>query len=175
MKKVILTYGLIAGVIVAGLMDASILLVKDHGQLGMVIGYLSMLIAFSFIYVGVKKYRDNELGGVIKYGHAFLVGLGIASIGALIYIINWEVYMYFTNYTFMEEYSKSAIEAARAKGMAAAEIAKYQAEMAPMIEAYKSPFYRMLFTSSEILPVGLVVSLIVAGVVRMPKGRAKAV
>ena len=172
MKKTILTYGLIAGVIVAALMDTSILFIKDHGIVGMVFGYASMLIAFSFIYVGVKKYRDNELGGVIKFGRAFLVGIGIAAIGALIYVINWEVYMYFTNYTFMTEYSASYIDGLRAKGMAAAEIAKAEAEMAPMIEAYKNPLYRMMFTLSEILPVGLVVSLIVAWVVRAPKGRA---
>ena len=174
MRKIILINGLISGAIIATLMTLSILFIKDHGIVGMVVGYLSMLIAFSFIYVGVKQYRDNELGGVIKFGRAFLVGLCIATIGALIYVINWEVYMYFTNYTFMTEYSASFIEGLRAKGEAAAEIAKAQAEMAPMIEAYKNPIYRMGMTLTEILPVGLVVSLIVAWVIRTPKGKTKA-
>lgn len=169
MKKIIAVYGLIAGIIVAGLMDFSNLFIKDHGMLGMAIGYTSMLIAFSFIYVGVKKYRDTELGGVIKFGRAFVVGLGIAIIGAIIYVINWEAYMYITNYTFMAEYSQSYIEGLRAKGTAAAEIVKAQAEMTTMIEAYKNPLYRIMFTLSEILPVGLIVSLIVAWVVRYPK------
>lgn len=172
MKKTILTYGLIAGVIVAALMDASVLMIKDYHELGMVIGYTSMLIAFSFIYVGVKKYRDNDLGGVIKFGHAFMMGLAIALIGSLIYIINWEIYMYFTKYTFMEEYAKSAIDTARAKGMPAAEIAAYQAQMGEMTEQYKNPIYRMLFTFAEIVPVGFVVSLIVAWNLRFPKAKA---
>lgn len=174
MKKIILINGLIAGVIVASLMDASVIIIKDFHEFGMVIGYLSMLIAFSFVYIGVKKYRDNELGGVIKFGRAFTVGFGIALIASIIYVINWEVYMYLTNYTFMAEYSQIYIEGLRAKGKAAAEIAKAQAEMATMIEAYKNPIYRMGMTLTEILPIGIIVSLIIAWVVRNPKGKAKA-
>lgn len=169
MFKSILKYGIIAGFIVAGLMDASIIIIKDYHELGMVIGYTSMLVAFSFIFIGVKKYRDSELGGIIKFGHAFLVGLGIAGIGTIIYVINWEIYMYFTKYTFMAEYSANYIESLTAKGMAASEIVKAKAELAKMIEAYKNPIYRMLFTISEILPVGLVVSLICAFILKNPK------
>lgn len=172
MKKIILTYGLIAGVIVAALINTSIFFIKDHGAVGMAFGFASMLIAFSFIYVGVKKYRDNELGGVIKFGRAFLVGLGIAFIGALIYVINWEVYMYFTNYTYMAEYSAGYLEGLKAKGMAAAEIAAAEAKIGKMVEDYKNPLFRMLYTLSEIFPVGLIVSLIVAWVVKAPKGKA---
>lgn len=169
MRKIILIYGLISGVIVASIMTITMASGVHGGTMGMILGYLSMLIAFSFVFVGVKKYRDNDLGGVIKFGHAFVVGIAIALIGALIYVLNWEVYMYFTNYTFMEEYTKSAIEAARAKGMPAAEIAAYQAQMSEMTEQYKNPIYRMLFTFSEIAPVGFVVSLIVAWNLRFPK------
>ncbi|KAF0117553.1 MAG: hypothetical protein FD163_2395 [Hyphomonadaceae bacterium] len=171
MRKIIITYGLIAGAIIATLMFGIITLIKDHGLVSMAVTYLAMLVAFSFVYVGVKKYRETELGGVIKFGRAFMVGFGIAAIGSLIYVLAWEVYMYFTNYTFMAEYSASYIEGLRAKGTAAAEIAKAQAEMAEMSESYKNPIFRMLMTSAEIGPVGLLVSLIVAWVVRMPKRR----
>lgn len=169
MFKSILKNGIIAGLIVACLMDVSIIFIKDYHELGMVIGYASMLIAFSFIFIGIKNYRDTQLGGIIKFGHAFLIGLGIAVIGTIIYVINWEIYMYFTKYTFMAEYSANYIEGLKAKGVAANEILKAKAELDKMIVAYKNPIYRMLFTISEILPVGLVVSLICAFILKNPK------
>jgi hypothetical protein len=77
MKRLILTYGMIAGTIELALLALSMGLVSDHGGLGMALGYLSMLIAMSLVFVGVKRFRDEHQGGVIRFGKAFLVGLGI--------------------------------------------------------------------------------------------------
>lgn len=168
MQRMIFTYGGIAAGLVIALMALS-MTVGNHGTLGMVLGYLSMLIAMSMVFVGVKRYRDEALGGVIRFGRAFGMGLAIAAIAALGYVLAWELYMWATDYTFMGEYMAAAVKQMQAEGASPAEIAKMQAEAAPMVEMYKNPVYRMGFTLMEIAPVALLVPLIAAALLRNPQ------
>lgn len=169
MKRIILTYGVIAGLIELGLLGLSMGLASDHGTLGMVLGYLSMLIALSLVFVGIKRFRDEHQGGVIGFGKAFLVGLGIAGVACLFYVLGWEVYMWATDYRFMTEYMASALKAKEASGASAAEIAAFKAEMDGFVQMYANPLLRMLMTLSEIAPVGLLVPLISAALLRNPR------
>ena len=162
MSKVIAVYGFIAGVIVAVAMLASMAI----GVHSMVVGYLSMLVALSMVFVGIKKYRDYQLGGVIRFWPAAGVGLGISLIAALFYAVAWEVYLYSTDYAFMAEYATGVIATAKANGASSAEIAKMQAEMDAFAETYRDPVYRFLITLSEIAPVALLVTLVSALLLR---------
>lgn len=168
MQRIILVYGTLAGVIIIAAMALS-MTVGDHGTLGMVLGFLSMFIALSMVFVGVKRYRDEHLGGVIRFWKALGVGLGIAAIGCLFYVLGWEVYMWATDYTFMEKYMQATVAGMRANGESAAAIAAFQAEAAPMVEMYKIPLIRMGFTLSEIAPVALFVPLVSAALLRNPR------
>ncbi|MBL8650029.1 MAG: DUF4199 domain-containing protein [Sphingopyxis sp.] len=166
MGRIIAVYGAIAGVIVVIGMQISIAVVTDHGTMGMVAGYLSMLAGMIFVFIGVKRYRDIERGGVISFWKALSIGLGISFVAALFYVLSWEVYMWQTGGTFMTDYIASSIDDMRAAGKSAAEIAKFQVEMNAMAEQYKNPAFRMALTFMEILPVALLVSLISAAVLR---------
>jgi Protein of unknown function (DUF4199) len=130
------------------------------------VGYLTMLISLSMVFVGVKQYRDIEKGGVIRFWPAFGVGIGIACIAALFYVLTWEVYMYQTNYTFMDVYVGKSVEALKAASKPAAEVAKFEAEMAAFKVQYANPIYRMVITFTEIAPVGLIVALVSAALLR---------
>jgi Protein of unknown function (DUF4199) len=169
MGRTIITYGIIGGVIVAVGMLASILFVSDHGALGMVMGYLIMLIALSMIFVGVKHYRDETLGGVIRFWPALGLGLAIGVVAALLYVGAWEIYMAATNYSFMDNYGRAMIAARQADGASAAEIAKLSAEMKAFSAEYARPLYRMAMTFAEIAPVVIVVALVSAIVLRNPR------
>lgn len=164
MKRIILVYGLIAGLIVT----LSMLVAIGSGVHSIVLGYLSMLVALSMVFVGIKRYRDEQLGGVIRFWPAMAVGLGISLIASLIYALGWEAYLYATDYRFMPEYAASMIEARRAAGASAAEIAQMQAEMDGFIRSYENPLVRLLYTFSEIAPVALIVTLIAAALLRRP-------
>lgn len=166
MGRIIAVYGVISGVIVILGMYTSIAVVSDHGTMGMVAGYLSMLVALLFVFVGVKRYRDVNLGGVIGFARALMVGLGIAGVASLFYVLSWEVYMWQTGGTFMAEYIAQSIESMRAAGKSAAEIAKFSAEMGEMAEQYRNPAFRMALTLMEILPVALLVSIVSAALLR---------
>ena len=162
MKRIILVYGSIASVVLLALFGVTMAI----GLHSMVVGYLSMLIALSFVFVGTKKYRDVERGGVIGFGAAFGVGIGIALVASLFYVLGWEAYLYATDYTFMPEYIASEVDAKRAAGASAAELAAFRAEMQGYVDSYENPVLRMLMTLSEIAPVGLLVALVSAALLR---------
>ena len=166
MGRIIAVYGVIAGTIVIIGMFISITFVADHGTMGMVAGYLSMLVALLFVFMGVKRYRDVNLGGVITFWKALGVGLGIGLVASLFYILGWEVYMWRTGGTFMTEYIAKSVQDMRAAGKSAAEIAKFSSEMGAMAEQYKNPLFRMALTLTEILPVALLVALVSAALLR---------
>ncbi|MDO8801992.1 DUF4199 domain-containing protein [Phenylobacterium sp.] len=167
MTRTILTYGLISGVVAITGIVTSIMLAPDgHGS--MLVGYLIMLVALSSILVAVKQYRDGVLGGVIRFRTAFLMGLGIAVVASLAYVAGWEAYLAATGYRFMPEMVAETLAAKRAAGVTGAEYAKVAAEMQAMARAYENPLYRMPMTAAEIFPVGLLVALVSAGLLRMP-------
>ena len=82
-----------------------------------------MVLALSLIFFGVKRLRDRELGGVIRFVPALLAGLGISAVAGVIYAIGWEITLAATDFAFIDSYSNAAIEAARAKGASPAEVA----------------------------------------------------
>ncbi len=168
MTRLITTYGAIAGIIELILLALTMGLVADHGMLGLVLGYLSMLIALSLVFAGVKKYRDEHLGGVIGFGKALGMGLAIAAIAALFYVIGWEAWMWSTDYRFVAEFSAKALADMQAQGASADALAQAKTDMDAFAEMYANPAMRMAITLTEIAPVALLVPLISALLLRRP-------
>jgi hypothetical protein len=164
-----LVYGGIAGAIVIGVLVAGFMLDLPNHTSSMWFGYLIMLVALSLIFVGVKRYRDVECGGIIKFGRALGLGLGISAVAAIVYIIGWEAYLAASGWDFMKDYSASIIDGMRADGASAAAIEAKQAEMRGLAEMYRNPLMRIPITFVEIFPVGLIVALISAALLRNPK------
>jgi hypothetical protein len=167
MSRIILIFGTDAGLIVA----VPMCLLVANAEPGSAAtshftGYLIMLLALSLVFVGVKRLRDRELGGVIRFVPALLAGLGISAVAGVIYVIGWEITLAATDFAFIDSYSSAAIEAARARGASAAEIEAVIARMAEFRQQYENPLFRLPVTFIEIFPVGLVVSLISAALLR---------
>ena len=166
MTRIIVTYGTIGGALVAAGMLLAINLVPSGGAAGMVAGYLSMLVALSTVFVGVKRYRDVEGGGVIRFWPAFGLGLAIAAIAGLIYVLAWEAYLWATDYSFMDVYIAQTLTEMRERGALPAEIAQVTRDMEALRIDYANPLIRMPYTFLEITPVGLLVALLLAAVLR---------
>ena len=166
MKKNVLVFGLISGLVVSTIMAISMIYMNNNPEAkmgigSMIIGYLSMLVAFSLIFVAVKNYRDKQNGGVISFGKAFKMGLLIALIGSTMYVIMWSIVYNFYMPDFMDKYCAQMIESAKATSTPA-ELQKLTEQMNTQKEMYKNPLFFVLFTYFEILPVGLIVSLVTA-------------
>lgn len=166
MGRIIVVYGVIAGVTVALLMRVAMMLFPEGGTAGIVAGFSSMIIALTFVFIGVKRYRDVELGGVIRFGKALAVGFGIAAIATFFYVAAWELYLYFTNYTFMDEYTRIVTEQAHNSGKTAAEVAALAKEMDGFKELYANPISRWAVTAMEISPVAVLMPVISATLLR---------
>src|SRR5262245_994880 len=171
MLNVIFLFGTLSGLIVIGGIIATLGIFGEapHAY-SELLGYLLMLVALSMIFFGIKRYRDQELGGVIGFGHALLVGLGIAVVAGVIYVMVWEVYLAATNFAFTDAYANAMIEAERAKGVTGDALNRMMAEQTSIMQRYKEdPLFRIPITFLEILPVGLFVTLISAAILRNPK------
>lgn len=169
MFRKILLWGTVAGLIVGSILFGTTVAMADNPPsmgVGMAIGYTSMLIALSAIFVGVKRHRDETQGGVIRFWPAFGMGLGISLIAGVFYVLAWEAALAFTGMDYGAKFAELMIEQRKAAGATAAELAKYVAEMESFKTQYANPLYRMPMTFTEIFPVGVLVSLISAGLLR---------
>lgn len=163
MKNTVLNYGLFAGLFVSGWMAISMLVLGcDHGPSGMIVGYAGMLIAFSFIYVAVRNYRDKINGGTINFGKAFVIGLFISLIASAFYVAAWAIVYHNFMPDFMDKYMDMEIQKLKASGLSATELTAKIDEMEWWKQNYKKPFWFITMTLAEILPVGLLVTLIAA-------------
>ena len=162
-------YGAIGGAVAATVLTLGIASGSSNHTTSLWFGYLVMLVALSLIFVGVKRYRDVECGGVIRFGRAFGLGVAIAAVAAIIYALVWESYLQISGYDFMADYTKSVLKGMQAEGASAAAIEAQAAEMNAMAESYKNPLFRVPLTFIEIFPVGLLIALISAALLRNPK------
>ena len=167
MKQVVVKFGLIAGGILSVFMLVTYTLVErigfDHGE---VIGYSTMVLAFLMVYFGIRSYRDNVAGGVISYGRGFLVGICITVIASACYVATWEFVYYRFAPDFADKYAAHAVEKARASGATEAQIAEQTKQMEEFKVMYRKPLYNVAMTFVEPFPVGLVFTLVCAGILR---------
>ena len=166
MKKLILTYGLTAGTIILVMLlftfSGSTLDFK-HSE---ILGYTTMIIAFSTIFFAIKSHRDKNLEGSIQFGKAFKIGLGITLVATVIYIVSWMIMSNTIAKDFMTEYFQHSMEQLKASDLSETQINEKIAEMERFKELYKNPIVKIGMTFLEIFPVGFIVSLISAFILK---------
>ncbi len=167
MQKIVLTFGLMAGGIIAVLsLLLWMVLMGDDGQMnfenGEWMGYTAMIIALSMIYFGTRTFRDKHLAGNITFGKAFQVGILITLVASAIYVVAWMIFYNTSEVAqqFPQQYLDHEIEKMKASGMDQAALDAKIAEMKHQMEMYKNPFVMMGVTLLEIFPVGLIITLI---------------
>jgi hypothetical protein len=169
MKKIIITFGLIGGAIVSACMLATVPLWRSgsitpaNGQL---LGYSTMVIALSMVFVGIKNFRDNHNNGFITFGKAFKIGILISVIAAVCYAITWEFTYNFLMPNFMEDMTKYYNEEQIKNGATAEQLAAAKVQMEQLKAWYKNPILRFAMTMVEILPVGLIITVVSAALLR---------
>lgn len=170
MKKIVIVYGLISGLICSmwWWFFAGNLSLEELMSVGMILGFGSMLVSFALLFVAIIKYRNNYNNGVLTFLEGLKVGLLISIITATIYVVSWNFYFNMKAPDFFEKYAAASIKQMENDGKSTPkEIEDAKVEMQEKGEKYKnSTVYRMGVTYMEILPMGVVVSLIAALVLR---------
>lgn len=172
MKKTVLTFGLISGLMISVLMDGSLLLANriGSGHNSMLLGYTMMVASFLLVYFGIRSYRDNTLEGQISFGRGFACGILITLITTACYVATWEVIYFNFMPHFMDSYWAAQISKVQASGLDAATTARKVAELQRSQQLYQNPLVNMAYTFIEPLPVGLVITLISAAILRRKAG-----
>jgi hypothetical protein len=167
--RYIALYGALSGAVVIATLLAGLIFGTSSIFSSETFGYLVMLVAMTFIFVGIKRYRDVELGGVIRFGRALALGLGIAAMAGVVYVVVWEIYLASTNYAFIDGYIASVLRSHEAAGLTGAALDAKREELATLRTQYGQPWFRIPMTFLEIFPVGLLVALVSAGLLRNPR------
>jgi Protein of unknown function (DUF4199) len=167
MKKTILTFGLISGAISSLMMVATVPFANRIGfDKGAVIGYTSIVLSFLLVFFGIRSYRDNAGNGQITFSKAFAVGISITVISCICYVVTWEILYYNFLPDFMDKYGAHMIEKAKASGASAAAVQAQVEQVKKYKEMYANPLINAAMTFIEPFPIGLVITLISAAVLR---------
>ena len=171
MTKTILTFGLISGVLSSLMMISTLPFQHKIGNdKALIVGYTTIVAAFLLVYFGIRSYRDNIGNGQISFGRAFAVGICITLISCVFYVLTWEVLYFKFMPHFMDNYGADTIEKLKASGASTVVVQAKVAELNKLKDSLKNPLYNAAMTFLEPFPVGLVITLISAAILRRKRG-----
>ena len=168
MKRSVIVFGLVSGVISSAMMFLTLPLLTngtvnfDNGE---VLGYTAIFLSMLLVFFGIRSYRENA-GGTVTFGRAFSVGILITIISCVFYVASWEVVYFKMMPDFADKYAAHTIETMRHKGASDAAIAKTRKELIEMKAMLDNPLTNAAVTFIEPFPVGLIVTLVSAGILR---------
>ena len=167
MKKIVLTFGLISGAMMALLMFATLPLVDRLSfDTLTVIGYTSMVASFLMVFFGIRSYRENVGGGKISFGKAFQIGILITLISCVCYVIAWQILYFNFLPDFVDKYANYMIEKSRAAGATPEALAAQREQIKTFKALLDNPFTNAALTILEPLPIGVPMTLLSAAILR---------
>lgn len=169
MKNIVLKYGLLSGLVLSAINTVVWLNLEkidpSMGPLSMAIGFGSMILAFTAVFLGIRAYREKQ-NGAITFGRGLGVGVLIALITCAFYVVGWQIVYWNFMPDFGDKYAAVTIARMEARGASPAELTAAKAEMETFKRMYRNPLYNVGMTFMEIFPVGLVMSLVSAAILR---------
>ena len=175
MKKIVLTYGLIAGAILSAMMFITMPMHDRIGyDNGLLIGYTTMVVAFLMVFFGIRSYRENVAGGALSFGRGLRVGVMIALIGAVCYVLSWELIYYKIWPGIAEDMFTEMVKKEQASGRSDAVIAAAVEKVEKFRDMYRNPLINSAVTFMEVLPVGLLATLVSAAILRRRRSDVQA-
>jgi hypothetical protein len=170
-KKIVLTFGVLSGLLSAAMMWATLPFIDTIGfDKGAIVGYTAIVISFLFVFFGVRAYRQSLDGAPLTFGTAFGVGILITLISCVFYVASWMVMSNTVMPDFVERYSTYVMDQLRTSGATQAAIDAMAGELAQFKAMYANPLWVMAFTFLEPFPVGLLITLVSAVTLKTKKG-----
>jgi len=174
MKKTVLTFGIISGAILSLMMFATLPFMDRIGfDKGMIIGYTTMVVSFLLVFFGIRWHREEIGEGRITFARAFAVGILITLISCVFYVVSWEVIYFNFIPDFLEKYASYALEKARASGASQQALETQKLQLESLAKMYKNPLINAAMTFLEPFPIGLLITLISAAILRRPEPKAQ--
>jgi hypothetical protein len=172
MRRIVLINGLLASVMACLWLALSFIVATDKLlDLGMLLGFSTMILAFVFVFIAIVQYRNNVNGGYISFGKAFQIGFLVTLMASTCYVVVWLINFQYFSSDFMAKYTEATLNKMRLNGASATELASTAKKMAEDAYIYNNSIWvRIGYTYLEILPLGTVITVIAALVLkRKPK------
>jgi hypothetical protein len=167
MKRTVLTFGLISGAVSAVTMLATIPFADRVGwKNGEILGYTTIVLSALLVFFGVRSYRENAGGGRLTFGRGFAVGILITLISSACYVGTWEIIYFKFMPNFAEKYAAHMVESTKASGASQQKIEETERKAKEFKQMYDNPLFNVAITFTEVFPIGLVVTLLSAGILR---------
>lgn len=166
MRKTVVVFGLLSGAVASAMMLLTVPFMDSLGGHGELIGYTTIVASFLLVYFGIRSYRDRVAGGSLTFGRAFAVGILITLISCACYVATWEFIYFRLRPDFVDKYVALVIERAQASGASPQEIEAKTKQLEQFKTQYQNPLFNVGMTFMEPFPVGLLVTLISAGILR---------
>ncbi len=131
---------------------------RQHRLLPRLYRYRPLLLVF----FGIRSYRDNLANGAITFGRAFTIGIGITLISCVFYVVTWEIIYFNFLHGFMDSYFAHQIQKVQSPEAIQAKVDAIRHSQ----QLYENPFVNALYTFIEPFPVGLLITLISAAILR---------
>lgn len=169
MRKVILVFGLIMGAILSVNIAIMVHVLYNNPDFKSndFLGYAALVLIFSMVFFGIRNYRNKQLGGYISFGRAFKTGALITLVASTLYVLVWLFYYYLVVPDFMDKYTAHVLSSCTKE-----DLAEKTVQMNSYKEMYKNPVFVILITYSEVLPIGLLVTLISSLILKRKSDRA---
>jgi hypothetical protein len=170
MKKTVLVFGLLSGAVAAVMMFGTLPFVERIGfDKGLIVGYTTIILSLMMVFFGIRSYRENVGGGSITFGRAFAVGILITLLSCVCYVVAWEILYYNFLPDFADRYAARVVEQAKAAGATAEAIQAKMDEVKNLKRILDNPLTNAAATFVEPFPVGLIITLISALILRKRK------
>jgi uncharacterized protein DUF4199 len=167
MKRTVLTFGLISGALSSVMMLLTVPFLDRIGfDNGEIFGYTAIVASFLLVFFGIRSYRQEVGGGKLTFGRGVVVGLLITIVSSICYVVTWEVIYFKLAPGFADKYAAYAIERERAAGASPQALQQSAEKMRAFKELYDKPLMNAAITFLEPVPIGLVVTLVSAAVLR---------
>jgi hypothetical protein len=167
MRKTVLTFGVISGLISAVMMLATVpFMHKISSDKGLIVGYTTIVLAGLLVFFGIRSYRDNVSGGKMTFARGLAVGILISLLSNCFYVATWEVVSYKFMPDFAEKYAAQMVEHAKSSGASQQKIDETARQAEDFVRNYHNPLYKISMTFLEPFPVFVVITLVSAAILR---------
>lgn len=160
MKKTIKKFGIYAS-LVGGLFFIGSHFINWNMGFGLleVFGYLSIFTSLSFVFFGIKHFRDNINNGLVSFKKALLIGFAISVIVSLSIGILDIIYITVINPDFIAEYSQYALEGMK-NTLSLEEFETKKVALEEQIKLLENPIFSGLIMFTLVFAIGIIISLI---------------
>ncbi len=160
MKKIVVRFGLQSFLFAAVLFLIMLLVGKDMSfKVQEVLGYLSIVASLSFVFFGIKHYRDKENSGLISFGKALGLGMLITVFVALGFAVIDFIYTAYINPDFLQQYTDYSITELE-KTLFGEELATAKQKLISDMESMGSPSFMAAMMFVTVVLVGFIISLL---------------